>query len=158
MLPPFIALSIILATIIRLTNADANPGLAWIWPPPVGLDLTTASVAPCGGFNTSHDPLTYFLDQLRWNQTAEQITYMTRISQNLNASGPPSEWSQLYPTIQADVSDTEKNSASAPAQFCVPIPDQSTLFQNTSVFQLIANTPAGIIFAVSDLNSLILIR
>jgi len=144
------SLSIILAITVRYVLA-ADPGLAWIWPPPVGFDITSANVAPCGGFNTSHDgDITYFINQLRWNQTASEITYMTRLSENLNASDPSTQWSQLYPTIEAALE--ADNDAKESAQFCVPIPERPEADNQTSVFQLIANTPDGIIFACSKVR------
>jgi len=144
-----LVLIVFLATNLRFALCQ-DPGLAWIWPPPVGFDLTTANVAPCGGFDTYHDgPLTYFLDQLRWNQTASQITYMTRVSRNLNASG---DWDELYPTIEAAVDQT--NSKANAASFCLPIPETSDPEQQnqTNIFQLIANTPHGIVFACSKVK------
>lgn len=133
--------TVVLAITVRLASCQADPGLAWIWPPPIGINLTSANVAPCGGFDTVSDNLVYFLDQLRWNQTASQITYMTRVTRNLNASG---DWDELYPTIEAAV---DQSNAKANSPFCVPITENSSL-NETKIFQLIANTPAGIVFAV----------
>jgi hypothetical protein len=134
----------------------AQIGFDWIWPPPFGLVESQKSISPCGGFNSSASLITHYLDQLRWNQSTEQISYMTRVSQDLNVTNASlqDEWIDLI-DIQANLED-QTNS-----QFCVPVSAPDGFRSNvTAIFQLIANTPAGIIFAVctQSIFSLTLMR
>jgi hypothetical protein len=141
-------LSVVLAGAIDVANAQV--GFDWIWPPPFGLNPDTMSVAPCGGYNTTSDlsQATHYLDQLRWNQTEAEISYMTRISTDINEAVLPSNWTQLYPVIEAQLGQQNTDRTSNPAQFCIHISPPAGFTQTETIFQLIANTPVGIIFAV----------
>jgi hypothetical protein len=136
------ALSIIITLTSLLANADV--GFDWIWPPPFGLVDSQKSIAPCGGFHVENNATINFLDQLRWNQTDAEISYMTRVTQTVDQGGTPSNWSELVPEIQADLGQAQEQ-----AQFCVPISGLPAFRSEPAIFQLIANTPVGIIFAVS---------
>jgi len=141
----------VLATVLGSASADA--GFDWIWPPPFGLDPTTMNVAPCGGFNASVTRVTNYLDQLRWNQTEQRLSFMARISTDLNdgvvnGSDTPVEWSQIS-AVQASLdAQSSKPNPAEPAQFCVHIEPPTGFTRNTTIFQLIADSPMGIIFAV----------
>jgi hypothetical protein len=145
--------SVVLAGALNCVHA-ADIGFDWIWPPPFGLNPLTASVAPCGGFNASSSLVTHYLDQLRWNQTEAEIKFMTRISTQANEAETPTNWTELYPAIEADLDQQNANlngnatATNNPAQFCIHIDEPPGFNLNSTIFQLIANTPAGIIFAV----------
>ena|ERR1700760_555430 len=136
-------LSTLVATTPLLVNADV--GFNWIWPPPFGLVPSQKSIAPCGGFSVQANSTSNFLNQLRWNQTEPQISYMTRVTQDIDEDGTPGNFSELIPVIIAQL----QNINAGNAQFCVPVSQTPGFRPNdTTVFQLIADTPDGIIFAV----------
>ncbi|KAF2670728.1 hypothetical protein BT63DRAFT_453096 [Microthyrium microscopicum] len=142
------AFAIVITSTSLLARA-ADVGFDWIWPPPFGLVPSQKSISPCGGFFVQDNSTTNLLNQLRWNQTETEISYMTRVSQTVDDTGTPSNWTQLVPALEAQLDQASRDKA----QFCIPVSIPASILPEVeTIFQLIANTPAGIIFACSKIS------